>query len=250
MGSGNVKKFELKLERTGVIIVVVGMTVLLCLSFVLGVAVGKNIDAYPGKISSFPQRVLSFFWRPAKMAGEQKITESKDIQLDKGNMDLAFHKALTSQKLPSIQPAPPMDAQPEITPPVEAPKEEAVAKKEETPEPKVQTVEKPSAENKSKIKETPHPAASTTSSGPAYLIHVTSLKDKAKAGQINKTIVSMGYTSKIVKVDLKGKGTWYRVIVTGFENKAKAQAAAGRISKKVKASCAIWPVGSDAGKNQ
>ena len=39
MGSGNIKKFELKLGRTGLIIVVAGMTVLLCLSFILGVGV-------------------------------------------------------------------------------------------------------------------------------------------------------------------------------------------------------------------
>jgi len=42
-----------------------------------------------------------------------------------------------------------------------------------------------------------------------------------------------------VKVDIKGKGTWYRVIATGFETKARAQAAADRISKKVKTNCII-----------
>lgn len=250
MVSGNVKKFELKLERTGVIVVVVGMTILVCLSFILGVGVGKNIDAYPGKISSFPKRVLALFWRPAKLTPEQPVVESKEVQTDKGNMDLAFHKALTSEKLPSIQPAPPVEIQPQALPetpsPIEAPETNDLAKKEETTTAKVRPAEKTPVENKSKVISAPAPAASA---GPAYLIHVTSLKDKAKAGQINKTIVSMGYTSKIVKVELKGKGTWYRVIVTGFESKAKAQAAAGRISKKVTATCAVWPVGGDAARN-
>ena len=247
MSSGNVKKFELKLERTGVIIVVVGMTILLCLSFILGVGVGKNMDAYPEKISSFPQRVLALFWRPAKIIAQPEPVESKETKQkpEEGNMDLAFHKALTSQKLPSMQPAPAVETIPEMPPVAEPIKEEKIPQKEEMLEPKVQVSEKTSSEKKSKIKEVPAPAPPASSS---FLIHVTSLKDKAKASQINKTIVELGYSSKVVKVDLKKKGIWYRVIVTGFETKAKAQAAAGRITKKVKTNCVVWPAGGNAGK--
>lgn len=248
MGSGNVKKFELKLERTGVIIIVIGMTILLVLSFIVGVGVGKNIDDYPGKISSFPQRVLALFWRPAKIVEQPQPAEVKQMKPkpEEGNMDLAFHKALTSQKLPSIQPAPAVEAIPEVPPVDELPKAENSPQKEEIPEPKIQLSEKAPVENKLKIKETPAPANPAASS---FLIHVTSLKDKAKASQINKTIIALGYSSKVVKVDLKGKGTWYRVIVTGFGTKAKAQVAAGRISKKVKTNCVVWPAGGNAGKN-
>lgn len=58
----------------------------------------------------------------------------------------------------------------------------------------------------------------------------------------------MGYTSKVTKVEIKGKGTWYRVIVTGFESKAKARAAADKIGKKVNATCAVWPVQGNTDK--
>lgn len=247
MGSGNIKKFEIRLGRTGLIIVIGGMTVLLCLSFLLGVGIGKNIDTYPEKISSIPQQFLALFWRPAKMADGQGITGKTETKPDSGNMDLTFHKALTSQQTVPIQPLPDTEKTPDDAavmgqqslapaplPPLSR-KEEAVSAKKEADGQKALAGEKLPAEKKSKTKEDPssaHPAG-------YFHVYVASLKDKAKAAQIHKTVAELGYVSKIVKVDVKGKGTWYRVIATGFETKARAQAAADRISKKVKTNCVI-----------
>jgi len=261
MGSGNIKKFEVKLGRTGLIIVIGGMTVLLCLSFVLGVGVGKNIDTYPHKISSVPQQVLALFWRPAKVAVQQKITEGTEAQPDKSKMDLTFHDALTGQVTMPIQQLPVAAKKQDNTAVTEQkvekqklpapaplpPEKEAVTLKKEASEQKVTVKEKSPAEKKSKVKEVStsgHPAASL------FLVHVASLKDKAKATQIHKTVATLGYPSKNVKVDIKGKGTWYRIIVPGFETKAQAQIAADRISKKVKTNCIIRPAEAHAGKNQ
>jgi cell division protein FtsN len=259
MGSGNMKKFELKLGRTGLIIVIAGMALLLCSSFILGVTVGKNMDTYPGKISSLPQQVLALFWRPAKVANQQTIVAGKEPGSTKGNIDLTFHNALTSQKTPSTQQplatvkkqddamATDQKAKPQLPPLAVSPREEAVAKKEEAPEQKTSASEKPLVESKTKIKE---PQTSVLSGGPSFLVHVASLKDKARANQINKTVVELGYKSKVVKVDIKGKGTWYRVITTGFETKTRAQAAADRIARKVKTNCIIRQADADTDKNQ
>jgi cell division protein FtsN len=251
MGSGNIKKFELKLGRTGLIIVIIGMTALLCLSFILGVGVGKNINTYPEKISSMPQQILALFWRPAKVVGEKKNTASMEAQPDSGNMDLTFHDTLTGQKTLSIQQPPVAEKKPDNAmvkdQKVKPQKPPAVLPKEEASESKVTASEKSPVEKKSKIKEVPtavHPA------GPSFIVYVASLKDKDKANQINKTVATLGYSAKVVKVDIKGKGTWHRVIVMGFETKAQAQAAADRISKKVKTNCIIRTAGGDAGKNQ
>lgn len=246
MGSGNIRKFEIRLGRTGLIIVIGGMTVLSCLSFLLGVGVGKNMDTYPEKISSIPQQFLALFWRPAKIAGGQRITAKTETKPDSGNMDLTFHKALTSQQTVPIQLPPPAEKTPDdaaisgrqVIAPVPistSRKEEAVSAKKEAAGQKVLAGDKLSAQNKLKTKEDPssaHPAGS-------FHVYVASLKDKTKAGQIHKTVAGLGYASKIVKVEIKGKGTWYRVIATGFETKAGAQAAADRISKKVKTNCII-----------
>jgi len=254
MGSGNAKKFEWKLGSTGLIIVIIGTAILLCLSFLLGVGVGKNMETYPEKISSVPHRILSFFWRPARVAVPEKPPDIRESKAEKDTKELAFHDALTSQKLPPIQqqPAEAKKAESDVMEQIiadrqapkadEAPKAQEVASKEAHPE--SQTVKKPT-----EAKKTPGNEASAHVSSPstAYVIHVASLKDKAKAGQIHKTITAMGYTARIVKADLQGKGTWYRVMATGFASKAQAQAAAEKIDRKAKTRSIIRPAASDAG---
>lgn len=259
MSSGNIKKFELKLGRTGMIITVAGMAVLLCGSFILGVSVGKNIETYPDKISSTPQRILSFFWRPAKIASQQGGAESGEASAGKGNIDLAFHNTLTGSKTLPIQPQPAAEKVPEkevaidqnatapAAPEPKAKKEEIAAKQEVESSGKDVIAEKIIAANKSQKKEE---SAAPVSTGAAYFIHVASLKDKSKAEQINKAVADLGYKSKIIKTDIKGKGIWYRIIATGFETKAQAKAAVDKISKKVKTTCIIRQTGTDADKTR
>ncbi|MBP7341473.1 MAG: SPOR domain-containing protein [Smithellaceae bacterium] len=248
MGTGNIKKFEWKLGKTGLVLVISGMAVLLCLAFLLGVGVGKNIDSYPEKIASAPQRFLALFWRPSKVAVAVKKPAGEDRGEDKSGMDLAFHDALTTQKIPSIEQAPAdsktdadvvadIIARAPPPPPPEPRREEPVA-----------PAEIPVAETKTDVSAA---AGEVPSGSPTpYVVHVASLKDRAKAAQISKTVDAMGYASKVVKVELKGKGTWYRVIAAEFENRARAQAAADKISRKVKTQCIIRPVEKNAGRKQ
>jgi cell division protein FtsN len=263
MGSDNIKKFELKLGGTGLVIVIVGMTILLCSAFILGVGFGRNIDTYPEKISSMPQQILAMFWRPAKVDSQQKIAESSEGVPEKGSMDLAFHNALVDQKTPSMQQAPAVTKKPDNEDVVvdqsvgaQAPSEVEPVK-EVVSETKAAISEKSDEEKKSGVRETPPsskeaketPAASSKGTS-LVLIHVVSMKDRDKANQIAKTVASMGYPAKVSRADIKGKGVFYRVITTGFNSREQAQAAAGKISKKVNTKCIILPAGKDMDKNQ
>lgn len=243
MGTGNIKKFELRLGRTGLIIVVVGMAVLFCASFLFGVSVGKNIDTHPQKISSFPQRVFSFFWRPAKVAVEpgqiNQNEKAADADADAKNIDLTFHNALTQSKTPSMQPpieekkpdvsvtVRPAEPEPDLAPepePVAAPKADA---------------EKPRADIEAAKDAKKKQEASKSLAAGAFVVHVASLKEKSKAWQLVKTLADLGYMAKVVRVDLKAKGIWYRVIIPGFETRSKAKTAVDKISGKVKTDCVI-----------
>lgn len=263
MLSDNVKKFELKLGGTGLVIVIAGMAVLLCASFILGIGFGRNIDTYPEKISSLPQSILAKFWRPAKVESQQKVAESNNAVQDKGTMDLAFHNALIDQKTPSIQQLPPEVRKKE--------EEEVVVDHSESPQAPLETepvkesvaqqkaiiVEKPEHEKKPEPRDAPpsskeakaEPAASSKEKS-LILIHVVSMKERDKANQIAKTVASMGYPAKVSRADLKEKGVFYRVITTGFHTKEQAQTAADKISKKVNTKCIILSAGKDMDKKQ
>ena len=252
MASGNSKKMELTLGRTGIIIVVVGMAALLCSAFLVGVDFGKNIDTYPDKISSIPRKVLALIWRPAKI---KTIPDIVDIKPGEGP--------------PKTGENPPLTYYPDLTSPKGEVKNQPLTEKKivETPLPQIDLPQpkreekesvagtglekqkqtgavdgKAGDKNKSEVKEVKVPVAASKQ---MFIIQAASLKDKAKATQIHKTVAKLGYPSKIVKLDIKGKGTWYRVIATGFETKAQAQAAADKITKKTKTDGIIRSVDAD-----
>jgi len=245
MTSGNIKNFELRLKKLGLFIVIVGMAALLCFAFLLGVDVGKNIDTYPEQIASLPRKALAFIWSPAKIQQE----DSKDEE----NIDLTYYNTLTSKKgMAKEQLVAPKEDSSESPPQTTA----SLAKSNErnsNGDANLEAQKKSAAikeitkeESKSKTKETP---ASAPANKQKFIIQAASLKEKAKAYQLNKKIAALGFEALIFPVEIKGRGTWYRVVISGFESKVQAQAAAAKISKKTGTNCIIRNVDSNAKKN-
>ena len=255
MAARNIKNFELKLGKTGLIIVIAGMAALLCTVFLLGVDIGKNIDTYPEQIASIPQRVIARIWRPAKLKAEQDVPDNKSGQNQppaKEDIDLTFYNTLTSKKgVVKEQPVP--DRQKVVETPAEKPVETKPQNEEigtgdlnvEAQEPSVPVSEKTNEEGKTQAKEA---APSIASHKQKFIIQAASLKEKNKAYQISKKIAALGFTPRIIKVEIKEKGIWYRVVVSGFENKVQANAAAAKISKKTGTPCIIRRVDADKKK--
>jgi cell division septation protein DedD len=92
-------------------------------------------------------------------------------------------------------------------------------------------------------------APSVASNTQKFIIQAASLKDKTEANKMNKKIASLGFLSQVIKVEIPGKGIFFRVIVSGFENKVQAQEAALKISQKTGTSCIIKRVDNEAKKN-
>lgn len=256
MASRNIKNFELKLGKTGLIIVIVGMAALLCTVFLLGVDIGKNIDTYPEQIASIPQKVIARIWRPAKLKADQDVPDNKSGQKQpqsKENIDLTFYNTLTGKKgVVKEQPVP--DRQKVVETPAEKPVETKPHNEEtgtgdlnrEAQKPSGPVSEKTNEEGKPKAKEA---EPSIASHKQKFIIQAASLKEKAKAYQLNKKIAALGFEALIVPTEIKGKGTWYRIVISGFENKVQANAAAAKISKKTGTQCIIRRVDVEAKKN-
>jgi len=242
MVSGNIKNFELTLGRTGLVIVIVGMAALLCGTFLFGVAVGKDIDTYPEKIASLPQKMLALVWRPAKVKVAQTEAGNKAAQNQpkvQEEPDLTYFNALTGKKgmakEPPIPDKKPVVEAPAVQPLVPQPKNDTgAASISPGQEVKKQQAEKKTNETdrdeiETKIKEA-EPAAKVQSV--KYSIQVASLKEKISATQLNKKLSTLGFKPRIVENNIPGKGKWFRVVVEGFASKANAQTAAEKISSK------------------
>lgn len=66
-----------------------------------------------------------------------------------------------------------------------------------------------------------------------YTVQVASYPDKQLANDEAKKMRSHGYAAFVVPSDVPGKGTWYRVRLGSFTNKASAQKLAKEIHVKV-----------------
>jgi len=242
MASGNIKNFELKLGRTGLVVVIAGMTALLCGTFLFGVEVGKNIDTYPEKIASMPQQLLALVWRPAKIQVARKEAENKALQNQpkaQEEPDLTFFNTLTNKK-GMVKEKPIPDKKPAVEAPVAqqpspqqkndtngaSVRSEPVAKKQQ----QAASVKK-GDEIEAKIREAETKVTAKESKG-KFVIQAASMKERAKADELNKKIKDMGFTTRIVENNIPGKGKWFRVVVEGFSSKANAQIAAEKISGK------------------
>lgn len=257
MATGNAKNFELKIGKTGLIIIVFFMTVIFCAAFLFGVDVGKNIDTYPGEIAAIPQRALALVWRPARIKTTQNMPENKMEQTHQvttaepssyptgENIDLTFYKDLTNKKgLPKAGSS--LDQQPLNMKPQNT--EDQKGKFNiETSQPHEAVINGKNNE-KEASKETKL-LANNASNKNKYIIQAASLKEKEKAKQVNKKIEDLGFKSEIVKTDIKGKGTVYRVIAAGFNDKAEADKAAKKISAKISTNCIVKKNDSNISKN-
>ncbi len=254
MATGNEKKFELRLGKAGLIIVIAGMTALLCAAFLIGVDIGENIDVYPDKIASFPQRVLALVWRPAKIKIAQNEQHNKtgvktsDPAGTGENMDLTFYNTLTGKKGSpkeemSIETRP---AAPQVQNEEEMQKGKFVIESQNPPE---KTIEDIIDANKSPEEKPPEVIKKSLDDAAApskhkFIVQAGSMKEKSKAEHMNKQIASIGFKPEIIKAKVNGKGIMFRVVVTGFDDKAKAELAARKIEKKTGTNCMVKKAGS------
>lgn len=277
MASGNAKNFEIKLGRTGLVIVIVGVSALLCGIFLFGVSVGKNIDTYPENIASLPQKLLALVWRPAKIRVSQTVENNKTVQNQpkaQEEPDLTFFNTLTGKKgVAKEQPIP--DKKPAVEAPVAvqplAPRQndttaaasvnsgsevkkplaaktttgdkDEVKRKEAKP---AAVSKKAEDEIEAKIKEA-EPAKPVK--GEKFAIQVSSMKEKAKATELQKKLAALGFNPRIVENNIPGKGKWFRIVVESFPSKASAQAAAEKIAKKTGVSGIVKQIKTTAKTN-
>ena len=94
MAIKNIRSFEFKLGKLGLILLIAGMGVLVFGAFVLGVNVGKDIDTYPDKIVRGIPRLITegigLVFPKGKSDGDSKVQ-------DKAALDLTFYDTLTKK---------------------------------------------------------------------------------------------------------------------------------------------------------
>jgi cell division septation protein DedD len=262
MALKNRRVFELRLGKLGLTLFVGGMSVLLFSLFLMGVFVGKHMEAYPERYANLlPGIVRESLLSADPQAGSVAVPPSAGRE---GGEDLAG-----GAEAGAVVSAP----DPVAAGKAEAEQGQAAAGKEGSPagDPaKVAAAEGPAAPappapmsgrvaanqpssasgkanggaGKAPAAVEARPAADPQAQGGGagdrtqpgkgrFEVQAAAYRERPQAERLVKKMAALGYTSQIVRKEIPGKGQWFRVIVGGFESRPKAQEAADQLSAKV-----------------
>ncbi len=199
MARGRENRFRFTLGRAGFAFFVSAIAALLLVSFLFGVMVGRNMDTYPRKIAQeIPAAISKKIAGVIQGEGEPPQAQEPEKKKEDPSFQYRFFETLTEPKAP-----PP--AGPKTPVAVKAPAAPPEAAGEESPAP---------------------PAG-------RYGVQVASFRDRDRAGKVLKELESLGLSPVIDPVDLKSRGTWYRISLRGFPSYEEAKAAAAAAERRL-----------------
>lgn len=65
-----------------------------------------------------------------------------------------------------------------------------------------------------------------------WAIQVAATQDEAEGGKLVERLEKMGYRTYLVKAEITGKGTWYRIQVLGYESRKAAEVDLAKLKKE------------------
>jgi cell division septation protein DedD len=250
MALKNRRLFELRLGKLGLLLFGCGMSLLMFACFLMGLLVGKNMDAYPERYSTgIPEMIrdrwLSAFARDDKAALLAERKKSDDLENDKGEFGLTFYRTLggETEGRSDSSPADVRDKVKETSSDKVAPKTNLTGTVALPAPPMPPVEDNPKKQTPETLLEGREGSGQETSAsktnGEAQLgkgrfeIQAAAYMERRQAEQMVKKIIALGFSPYIVAKQIPEKGLWHRVIVGGFENREKAKEAAAQITDKI-----------------
>jgi DedD protein len=223
-------KIEVSLDGRQIFYLFFGGAVVACMVFVLGVMVGRRLEA-----RAHVDKAAATSARKDPLAALDRLAEGKG--------EMTYPAALRGSEAPVAEVDRAIQA---VTPRPEAKKPEAAkpaaaaaaaAKEEPKPEPDAEPVKKPEAEPVKKPEPAPakKPDAAAAQSGKAsakFTLQLSAFQDKAEAEAFLATVKGAGYGAYVVSADVDGK-TFFRVRLGNYGTYDEAVAAKAEFERKV-----------------
>lgn len=206
------------LGRWGIVVLVVGMSLLVVVFFLFGVHVGRHIDVMPEKIAWGIPRKLLYAMNLLPPRGEHGSVSQPVIEEARPREDTSI-----SSTLPQVQPGPTVAQEPD---------------KMKMSETREGQVDRPFGDREGTSREEKDRGRDNLRSE-RYRIQIVSLRDRKKAEEVAALVKKHGYHASVVTVDINSKGRWYRVVADGFTTEDRAREAAAVLMKKLKSKCIV-----------
>ena len=255
MALKNRRVFELRLAKLGLALFVGGMSLLLFLFFLLGVFVGKNMEAYPERYASGLPGIIGERWFSAVPQPERSELTAPDQgakeEPDSADADigLTFYDTLGGAKGGS--PAGRSKEKPgEVSVPQEVAKgkpggnvssqtlSDAPAGTQGTRNAGEEGAKRTAAPERAVVAEThapkPRDEGTAQRTKERFEVQVGAYRDKKQADLTMAKFGSLGFSPQVVLKEFPDTGRWFRVVVAGFDNRESAQKAADQMMGKVR----------------
>jgi len=225
-------KIEVSLDGRQIFCLFSGGAVIASLVFVLGVMVGRRVEARTnpersaaGTPASDPLAALD------QLAADGDADTATDAQLPSALRD---GQASTPAPVDVSLAQPPAAEPPALAPPTPARAEPPKA--EPKPEPPKAEPPKPKAElPKAELpKAEPKPEPAKAEGKGRYTLQLSSFQSRAEADAFMAEIKKAGYTPTVAEANVEGKGTWFRVRLGGYASYDEAMAAKAEFESKQK----------------
>jgi DedD protein len=242
-------KIEVSLDGRQIFFLFFGGAVIASLVFVLGVMVGKRVEARAhversaatsaaldplaalDQLGGDEHGELAF---PVALAGGDEAAEIPLGAVDAELGELPAAKGASSAKPEERPKAAAKAKKPEVAKPepaasakkppaASAKKDQAAPKREDTPEPKAGARAEEKAEKKvdpePEEEKEPAPAAKKKKK---YTLQLSSFQDRAEADVFYSEMVEAGYQPYLVEAEVPGKGTWFRIRLGRYDSYSAA----------------------------
>jgi septal ring-binding cell division protein DamX len=224
-------RVEVSLDNKQVFFLFFGCAVVACLIFVLGVKVGKWLEA-----RSRDQAVPT---KSDPLAALEQGAEEPDEPAPKPVPKPIEKKAAPPAEKPIVEapnPEPPKPIAELPKPPKVEPRPEPPRVEPKSEPPKVES--KPEAPKVEPKPEPPKPGVSAEKLAAAskpghYTLQLSAFQDRAEAEDFAKKLGPIGYKPNIVAADIPGRGVWYRVRVGDFASQKAALDAKSDLERKL-----------------
>jgi cell division septation protein DedD len=236
------RSYAFSLDTRQIVFLIAGYCFLCVLVFALGVVVGRATGD-PEPVAQAPQSDDSATSLPREQAAKGQLTPNTSNRIPLlpaadpkkpavQGPEFAFsptlpESALTS-KSESLSATTPLRPKPASTPELAASSEPAMVKVDDKHEPEPRRAVA-SAEPKPK---TPVATRTSLSPGGDYTIQVGSSRSLEQATELKGRLSKKGYVVYVQTVDLSDKGTWHRVRVGNYRDKAGAERIASDIRSR------------------
>lgn len=240
----NRRVFELRLGKVGLTLFISGMSLLLFSVFLLGIVIGKQMEAYPERYSSgIPELIRDSLMAAVSRQGKNAppaVNQEKQADQTSGGTDfgLTFYDTLGGKKGGAVTGAQAGSSKHRSS-------EETPSSATVTGAAKRETVLPGSGGDAGAKKLTPPAEEAGPPGRGSFEVQLAAYRERPQAEELTKKFAGSGFTPRVVMKDLPGKGRWFRVIVGGFESRQTAQDAADQMTGKVRGlKCVIRSSGS------